>query len=82
MHDNVSIHVNDANKEIQENLSSLDIDVVLLPSHSPDLNPVELVFNVMAQRFRARYHESMCYTDHDSLTFLHEVIDLITPYAI
>ena len=49
MHDNVSIHVNDANKEIQEILSSLDIDVVLLPSHSPDLNPVELVFNVTAQ---------------------------------
>ena len=52
---------------------------MLLPSHGPELNPIELVFNVMAQHFRARYHESMFNTDADVLDFLHEVIGSITP---
>ena len=77
--DNASIHVNAENADLQSILSSVGIDVVLLPSYSPELNPIELVFNVMAARFKSRHHESMFNTDYDVLAFLHEVINSITP---
>ena len=80
--DNASIHVNAAKTELQAILSSLGIDNFLLSSHVPELNPIELVFNVITQRFKARCHESMLNTDHDALDFLHKVIDSITPDTI
>ena len=48
IYDNASIHVNGVNSELQSILSSTGIDAVLLSSYSPELNPIELVFNVMA----------------------------------
>ena len=63
-------------------LSSIGVECKLLPNHSPELSPIELVLNVMAQLFRARYHEHVFNADEDVLDFLHEVIDSTTPDII
>ena len=47
IYDNASIHVNRVNSDLQSILSSTGIDAVLLPRYSPELNPIELVFNAM-----------------------------------
>ena len=82
IYSNAPIHANGTNTELQTNLTSAGIDAVLLPKYSPELNPIELVFSVMAQRFKYRYHESELNTDHDVLSFLYKVIDSIPPSII
>ena len=59
-------------------LWSTGTDAFLLHNHSPELNPIELAFNVVTHHFRARHHKSMFNTDDDVLNFLHEVINSIT----
>ena len=73
------MHVNSVNSEIQAILSSTGMYAFLLPNYRPKLNPIELVFNVMAQTFKSRCYESMFNADYDVLAFLNEVIYSITP---
>ena len=81
-HDNAFIHVSAASTELQATVSNTETGVALLPSHSPELNLIELVFNVIAQQFKARCHEFVLNTNHNVLAFLHKVIDSITPDII
>ena len=79
VHDNVSIHVDGDNTELKEAYRSLGIDVINLPACSPELNPIELVFNIMVQRFTSRFNESSTCMDEEILQFLHSIVDSITP---
>ena len=82
IYNNVPIHTNSANTELQTILTTAGIDAVLLPKYSPELNLIELVFNVIAQRFNYRYHKSELNIDHNVLLFLYIVINSITPSII
>ena len=68
--------MNSVNEELQSILTGIDIDTILLPKYSPELNPIELVFNVITQRFK---YESIFSTNEDVLSMLHKVIDSISP---
>ena len=63
-------------------LTSAGVARVLFPNCSPESTPIELLFSVVTQRFRARHRESMLNVRKGVLDFLHEVIDLMKPDAI
>ena len=69
IYDNVSICINGVNSKLQSILISMGIDIVLLPRYSSELNPIELVFNVMTYRFKSRHSESQFNTNEDVLLF-------------
>ena len=46
---NIIICKNSVNEELKSILTSIGIDTILLPSYSLELNPIELVFNIMTQ---------------------------------
>ena len=58
--DNAAIHVGGVAKNIQEILwnsvvegSPLHILVIFLPTRSPELNPIELIFHILAKRIKS-----------------------------
>ena len=82
IHDDFSTRVSDENYEIGQMFRSVGADIVALSTCSPELNPIELVFNVMVQRFASRFNESNANSDADVLNLLHSVVDSITPDII
>ena len=82
IYDNVSIYINDVNKELQSILTSIGIDTILLPSYSPELNPIEFVFNIITQWFRSMGHESNLNSNDNILRMIYKVIDSIIPDII
>ena len=58
INDDCSMHVNGENSELGQMLRSVGIDIVSLPTCSLELNPIELVFNFIVQRFASRFNES------------------------
>ena len=64
---------------MKDSFKSIGIDVVTLPKHSPELNPIELIFNAMVQRFNSEYNSKEIKTDKDALNLLIKVIDSIRP---
>ena len=54
------------------------MDVVLLPACSPELNPIELIFNVMVQKFNSACDESEIFSNEDVLNLLCAVVDSMT----
>ena len=54
----VSTYVNSVNEELKSILTSIGIDTILLPSYSLELNPIELVFNIMAQQYKLMSYKS------------------------
>ena len=45
------MHASGENSELGQMLRIVDVDIVTLIAHSPELNPIELLFSVMIQRF-------------------------------
>ena len=41
------MRVSGVNSELQSMLAGTGVECVLLPNHSPELNPIELALNVM-----------------------------------
>ena len=76
------MHVSGEKSELGHTFRSVGIHIVTLPTHSPELNPIELVFNVMVQRFASRFNESNANSDADVLNLLYSVVDSITPDMI
>ena len=54
VYDNAPIHVKGDNDMLCNILYSVGIDIILLPTCSSELNPIELVFNVIMQRFTSK----------------------------
>ena len=77
--DNAATHVKGDNSNLKKAMKSIDIDVMTLPKHSPELNPIELIFNVMVQRFNSEFNSKKIETDQDVLNLLTNVIDSIRP---
>ena len=82
MFDNVTTRANGENSELRLILTSIGPDNVIFTNYSHELGPIELAFNVMTQRFKSRYHESMFNADKDALDVPRQVINLITPGII
>ena len=76
------MHVSGDNSELGQMFRSVGIDIFTFPTHSPELNPIELVFNVMVQRFASRFNESNANSDGDLLNLLYYVVDSILPDII
>ena len=60
---------NSHEKEIQM-FRCVGIDIVTLPTFSPEMNPIELVFNFMVQRFTSRFNELNANSDAYVLNLL------------
>ena len=63
--DNASIHVTEENKVLSEILWEHKILMLNLPPYSPELNPIELIFQLLSHRLRhsnARHlsHQMTC----------------------
>ena len=46
-------------------LRDVGIDDVNLPTHSPELNKIELILNVMVQRFASTFNEKALFNNED-----------------
>ena len=79
--DNASIHTRDECTHLREELMMFaNVYILLLPAYHPELNPIELVFNMLAQRIRhsnARYEDYVNQQDvkimHLACTILNEI---------
>ena len=59
-------------------MRDVGIDDVTLPTHSTQLNQIELIFNVMVQRFASRFNETDSHDNDDILELLNSVVESIT----
>ena len=82
VHDNSSIHVDGDSTELKEACRSLGIGITNLPANSPELNPTELVFNIMVQSFSYRFNESSTWADEKNVQLLHSAVDSVTPNVL
>jgi len=82
VYDNARIHVSGDNSDLKNILRDVGIDAVTLPTYSPELNPIELIFNVMVQRFASKFNETELFNNDDVLQLLNSVVESITPDII
>ena len=80
--DNAQMHVSGDNSDLKNILRDAGIDAATLPTHSPELNPIELIFNVMVQRFASRFNETALFSNDDILQLLNSVVESIAPDII
>ena len=78
VYDNSKTHVAGDNEDLVSILRDVGIDAVRLPTYSPELNPVELIFNVLVQKFASQYSEHNLVDDNDVLNLLNSIIDSIS----
>ena len=79
VHDNCAMHASSENSELNQMLRSVGIGIVAFQEHSPELIPIELVFNFMVQIFVPRFNESSTSTHRDALSLIHSLVESITP---
>ena len=60
-------------------LTATGSDIVPFTTHSPESNPIVLVFNVMAQRLTSACNESNVRTNNYMISLLNQIIDSISP---
>ena len=63
-------------------MKSIGIDDINFPKHRPELNHIELMFNVMIQRFNSEFNSKKIETDEDMLNLLTNVVDSIRPDVV
>ena len=80
--DNATIHLTQENRNLAEILwEQYNILVLNLPPYSPELNPIELVFQLLGQRLRhsnARYQSYQMQSEDFFLRKCVEVLESIT----
>ena len=76
---NASTHVSRGNSNLNLNLRHVGVDAVALPAHSPELSPIELVFNVVVQRLASRFNETTLNSNDDVQLLPNSAIESITP---
>ena len=79
---NAQLYVKEDNDMLCNILHSTGINSIPLPAYSSELNLIELVFNIMVQRFTSKYSESSVKNNKEMILFLNEIIDSITPCII
>ena len=47
IYDNIAIHLRGDNDTLMNSLQNIGIDIINLPVYSPELNSIELIFNVI-----------------------------------
>ena len=80
--DNASIHYQGKNSDLHDIFSSVGIDLILLPTYSLELNPIELVFNIVVQLFTLKFNEMTIYCDNNAINLLAQVANSISPETI
>ena len=77
-YDNALIHVKGDNNMLCDVLYSISIHSIPLPTYSSELNPIELVINIIVQKFTSKYNKSSVKNNKKILSLLNAVIDSIT----
>ena len=77
-YNNAPIYVKGDNDILCDILHSISINSILLPTYSPKLNRIELVFNIIIKRFTSKYSESSTKNNKEILLLLNEDIDSIS----
>jgi transposase len=75
--DNASIHTGGEAEIVEDMLwHAMEVLVVYLPTRSPELNPIELIFHILARRLRSfRYREMAGPCDKAVLDLTCQVLD-------
>ena len=77
--DNASIHCRRYNKDLRDWLwDEFYINVVLLPTSSPEYNPIELLWNTLSWRLKSVYIPKGLYIEHASAKFAVNIMDAFT----
>ncbi|KAL4469181.1 hypothetical protein ABPG72_008921 [Tetrahymena utriculariae] len=61
-----------------EYIKTLKIQLIPHPPSSPDLNPIEQIWNVMKKKFKIRVFEEQITKKADAIKALHEIWDSIS----
>ena len=80
--DNAPAHAKGDNNMLSDILTAVGVDAIPLPTCSAELNPIELVFNAMVQRFASACNECKIQNNEQMISLLNNVIDSITPDII
>ena len=54
--DNAAMHAKGCNSHLNQAMKLIGTNVVTSPKHSPELNPIELMFNVMVRRLNLEFN--------------------------
>ena len=80
VHANASIHAHVENSELQSILSIMGIDNLTLSTCSPELNLMNLVFNVVVQRFASIFNEPSMSFNYQVMEILFKAVDSVSPH--
>ena len=77
--DNASIHKNAECQFLRECLwQRAGIMIVYLPAYTPELNPIELMFNIFTMRLRHTNARKISFRNRTDKTFLHICINILS----
>ena len=77
--DNASMHKNAECRYLRETLwVQAGIMIVYLPAYTPELNPIELMFNVFSMRLRHTNARKVSFSNKSDKTFLHICVNILS----
>ena len=79
MCDNANMRTKGDDAHLKEALGEIGVDAATSPECSPELNPIELVFNVIVMRFNSLFVCSEIKDNKDASNILNDAIDSIAP---
>ena len=79
VYDNASMHKNAECRYLRESLwVCVVIMIVYLPAYTPELNPIELMFNTFTMRLRHTNARKLSFTNKSDKTFLHICVNVLS----
>ena len=81
-YDDAQTHVSRDNSDSKSMIREAGIDALTLPTCGLEQNPIELIFNVMVQRFASRFNETELHDNDDVLEMLNSVVESIASNVI
>ena len=73
--DNARMHVSGNDSDLKSMLLESGVDTVTIPTCGTELSPIELIFNVMFQRFASRFNETDLHNNDDVLQLLNSIVE-------
>ena len=80
--DNATARNKGYNSTLKDTLKEEGIDSITFPKHSPELNPVELKFNVIVQRFNSAFGSKIIENNKYIWNILGSIIDSFSPDVV
>ena len=82
VYDNCKVHTSKKNDFLMNNLSACGVAIKLLPKYSPELNPIEKIFNIITLKIQKILIETTIDNENEFIFFLKKSIESITVETI